>query len=964
GLDGVASVRSQAVEGAGTLTIELETFAELERAKDDVETAVDSLTSFPPQGAEPPAITTPVITGSVVTLAVLGGVDALALRRAAEELERGLLEAPGVSLVTLEGARDYEVSIEVDEATLRAFGLRFDEVADAVRRSSLDLAAGSIDTVGGEIFLRVQEKRQTGLDFGSIVVRSTDGGGEVRLAELAEIRDEFARGEVENLFDGRPAIFVKVSRADAQDLFGVRAAVERFLATYEPPPGIEVRPLRDETDSLGERLDSLLTNGVFGFGLVFLFLVLVLDLKLAVWVSVGIATAFVGSFLLIGAVGVTLNQVSLFGLIIVLGLVVDDAIVIGESIGAARGAGGTGAETAVRGARAVLGPVVVGVATTIGAFSPLLVSGGGFGEVTRSIAVVVIAVLTMSLVEALLILPSHLGHGGAWSRPPLSTLQATTAAAVSFVADRIVLPVVAFTSRWRFATLGATAALLLFALSLLSQGAVRFIFFPVIEPDAISAEVRLPIGSPFERTREVVGRLASGAREVAAELEEEVGTPVFLSISTTAGGRVSGDGGPGDSGGFTRAENLGQVQIELAPSGSRSLTAAQLEERWRERVGPVEGVDRLVYNSTFADFGADVEFELSHADSEKLLGAVEALKVGLAGLPGVYEISDSLELGQRELLFELEPAGRAAGLRPREVARQVRQAYFGEEVQRIQRQGEEVRVYLRYPERDRTGFEALDALRIRLPEGGEAPLFTVARARDGRAFASIERVDGRRVVTVSADVDEARSTPGEANAAVLTEVLPELEAAFPGLRWRQAGAAQEQNEDFASLGRAFLIVLLVIYAIVATQLRSYFQPFAILAAVPLALAGALFGHWALGYPLSFVSIFGIVALAGVSVNASVVLLDEWNRNRRRGADPLVAAASASARRFRPVMLTTLTTALGLAPLLFETSPQSQFLIPMAVSLGFGILISGALVLIVTPAVALVLHDLERLLRLR
>ncbi|MEO1368640.1 MAG: efflux RND transporter permease subunit, partial [Acidobacteriota bacterium] len=526
---------------------------------------------------------------------VLGDVDGLALRRAADEIERGLLETPGVSLVGLEGARDYEMSLEVREETLRAYSLRFDDLADAIRASSLDLAAGSIETSGGEVFLRVQERRELAEQFASLVIRSGEGGGELRLGDVADISDRFSEANVLNLYDGRPAIFVRVSRADAQDLFAVRGAVDDFLADYAPPPGIEVLALRDETDSLGERLDSLLSSGLFGFGLVFLFLVLVLDLKLALWITVGIATAFVGSFLLIGAAGVTLNQVSLFGLIIVLGLVVDDAIVIGESVAAARSRGLGGGAAAIEGTRAVLAPVVVGVVTTLGAFSPLLFSGGGFGEVTRSIAVVVIAVLLVSLVEALLILPSHLGHGPSWSRPPLSNLQATGARLLEALAQRAVRPAVAAALRRRFATLGATAALLFFAFSLLGQGAVRFIFFPVIEPDSISADLELPLGVPFERTEAAVAQLTDGARRLAERLEEETGSPVLLAVSSSAGGRASAGGGPGDAAGFSRGENVGQVRIELAPSGSRALTAAELERRWRREVGPIEGVQTLAY---------------------------------------------------------------------------------------------------------------------------------------------------------------------------------------------------------------------------------------------------------------------------------------------------------------------------------------------------------------------------------
>ncbi|MEM7460825.1 MAG: efflux RND transporter permease subunit, partial [Pseudomonadota bacterium] len=417
---------------------------------------------------------------------------------------------------------------------------------------------------------------------------------------------------------------------------------------------------------------------------------------------------------------------------------------------------------------------------------------------------------------------------------------------------------------------------------------------------------------------------------------------------------------PVGNSGFNAAENIGQVQIELIPFGTRRMSASEIERAWREEIGRIEGVERLTFTASIGGFGSDIEFELAHADEATLIQAADKLKAEIERLPGANQIEDSFDLGKRQLLFELTNAGRAAGLTPSDVARQVRQTFFGEEVQRIQRGREEVRVFVRYPETARQSLQTLNEMRIRLPDGTSVPLYTVAETSESRAYSSINRINGRRVVTVTADIDESISTPAIANDQLLTNVFPELDATYPGLNWAQAGASREQSEDLASLGQAFIIVLLVIFALVATQLRSYIQPLAIIVAIPLGVAGAVLGHFVLGYPLSFVSVFGIVALAGVAVNASVVLVDLYNQYRKQGADPLTAAADASARRFRPILLTTLTTALGLGPLLLETSPQAQFLIPMGVSLGFGIVISGIMVLFVTPAVTLVIEDIKNL----
>jgi len=958
GIDGVKRVTSTASENVGIVTIETADFADRELVKDDVQSAVDRLSQFPPENAEKPVVVAPKPTGGVVTLAVVGDIGEAALKQTAEQLERDLLGQPGISLVSIEGARDYEISIEVSEATMRRYGLSFGEVANAVKKSSIDLAGGSITSGSGEILLRTNQKRQDGEAFESIVIRTLPDGSTIKLADIATVRDSFVREQLSNEYNGRPAVFVKVSRAEAEDVLAVKQAVDDYLADYAVPGGVTLVELRDETKLLQERISLLLRNGAFGFALVFLFLVLMLDLRLAVWVSMGIATAFMGGFMLFGLLGVTISMISLFGLIIVLGLVVDDAIVIGENIDAEREHGPDASNAALLGAKGVLAPVIVGVLTSVAAFAPLLFTGGTFGDVTRAIPVVVICVLLISLLEAFCILPSHLSQGGYWSRGVLKKVQSRIARGLAYIRDAGVKPGVAFAARWRYATVGCAAAFFIVCIGLLANGQVRFIFFPQIEGNSISATLTMPDGTPFERTDAAILRMTAAANEVAASARDETGETLFVSITTTSGGRATSDNGPGAQSSFSSSENIGQIRIELTPYGQRQTTAAEIERRWRLAVGEIEGAERVSFSSSFVRFGSDIAFELAHQDEDQLIAAADAMKLRLADIAGTSQIEDSFDVGKRQLVFDVTPAGQAAGLRAGDVAVQVRQAFFGDEVQRIQRGREEVRVYVRYPESSRDNIDALDRFRIQLPDGQRAPLPTVASYEESRAYSSIKRIDGRRVVTVTADVDEALTTPNTTNLEILEKVMPALEQAFPGLRWVAAGSAREQNEDLASLGSAFIIVLLVIYALIATQLRSYLLPLAIIVSIPLGVAGAILGHLVLGFSLSFISIFGIVALAGVAVNASVVLVDLYNRNREAGAEPVAAAASAAARRFRPIVLTTLTTALGLAPLLFETSPQAQFLIPMAVSLGFGIVVSGFMVLFVTPAVAVIIEDIR------
>ncbi len=961
GIDGVKRVTSSASENVGSITIEAADFVDLQRLKDDAEAAVDRISQFPPENAEQPVVVVPEPTGGVVTLAVVGDLPPLDLKKAAEQIERDLLSTPGVTLVSLTGDRDYEISIEVSEQALREYGLTFSEVASAVRAGSLDLAAGSIVTEGGEILLRTNERRQTGEAFESIQVRTQNSGAILRVSDVATVNDGFARSRVRSTYNGSPAIFVEVSRARGEDVLSVKRAVDEFLDGYTPPVGVQVLEFRDQTLVLSERVNLLVRNALFGFALVFFFLVLMLDLKLAFWICMGITTAFLGGFLLFGSIGVTLSMISLFGLIVVLGLVVDDAVVIGENIDAERRNASSDTDAAIRGVGGVKAPVLVGVATTIFAFAPLLVTGGTFAEISRAIPLVVISILIISLIEAFFILPSHLSHGGAWSRGLMKQIQDRISRSFAWFSDSLVQPSVRTAARWRYVTLGVAAAFFIFCVSLVANGNVRFIFFPFIEGNEVSASISFPAGAPYERTVDAVERLERAALGIAGEIEEATGREFIVSIVATAGGRASRGGGPGGQSSFTTAENIGQVEVELAPFGQRSISAAEFERRWREAAGQIEGVERLTFNAAIGGFGADIAYELTHSEEAQLLAATDDLKMMVADIEGVSEIEDSFDLGKVQFVFDLNEVGQAAGITSAEIARQLRQAFFGEEVQRIQRGREEVRVYVRYPDYLRESLSVLSQFRVRLPDGSEAPLPTVADIEESRAYSSIERVDGRRVVSVTADVDEAISTSGVANERIVAEILPQLEARYPGLRWTQAGAAREQNEDFASLTRGALIALLVIYAMLATQFRSYLQPIAIMVSIPLGVAGAILGHLVLGYAVSFVSIFGMVALAGVAVNASVVLVDQFNRQRELGEGPDEAAAAASKRRFRPVVITTLTTALGLGPLLFETSPQAQFLIPMGVSLGFGILVSGLMVIFVTPAVTLIVEDIRRAL---
>ena len=956
GIDGIDRVLSTASENTGTITAELKDFVDAMRVRDDIESAVDRLADFPPEDAEQADIVRAENLSDVLSLVVSSELPEADLMRGAELLEEALLALPTVSLVGMLGARDYEIAIEVREEDLRRYGLSIGEVANAVRMSSLNLASGELRTEAGDLLLRTNTKRVRGDEFGDIVLRALPDGSILRLGDVANVRDGFVDSDLINEYNGRQSVFVRVQKSEAEDVLIIADEIKAMLADFEPPPGIDVEIWNDQTEALEDRINLLVRNGVLGFSLVFLFLFVMLDLRLAIWVAMGVPISFLGAFLFFDFFGVNINMVSLFALIIVLGIVVDDAVVVGENIVAEQEAGGKGAAAAVKGALGVRGPVTIGVLTTMAAFAPLLFVTGTMGQILGVVPIVVITVLTMSLIEVFFILPAHLSHGRPWSGWPLNVFQARVSAGVMRFRDEILVPAIAAAVRRRYWTLLGGIMLLATALALLMFGYVRFIFFPQLESDRLRADLEFPVGTPFEVTRAAAERLV----DAAYATNEEVGGTSFRSVSATIGGTINTGGGPGGGNRLSASNNLASIQIQLNGEPARTLSAGDLERIWRRKVGDIPGVERLSYSAEFFGPGGGVVYELSHQDTATLSEAVEELKRRYRDIPSLYEIQDSQSLGKRQYDIELTPAGEAAGLTPADIARQLRRSFFGDEVQRIQRGRRELKVMVRYPEDQRQSSADFFNVRIRLADGAEAPLSAVARVTESRSFSSIDRIDGLRIVTVSAEVDTELATPNEATAIVQGTVLPELQARYPGLQVAQAGFGREQAQDLGQLSDLALVALLVIFILLAAQLRSYAQPWIILAGVPFGAAGAVIGHALFGSTLSFISIFGMVALSGVVVNDSLVMIDRYNRFRRELNVPVAQAIVAAARhRFRAIFLTTATTALGLTPMLFETSTQAQFLVPMAISLATGIVFASVVILFVVPALVMIREDFRR-----
>ncbi len=737
---------------------------------------------------------------------------------------------------------------------------------------------------------------------------------------------------------------------------------------------------QDQSIAMRGRIDLLLENSAIGLALVFLSLALFLRLRLAFWVSLGIPIAFLGALWLMPVLDVSINMISLFAFLIVLGIVVDDAIVVGESVYTWQERSKRGLFGAIEGTKRVGLPVVFSVLTTIVAFYPLLNIEGNTGKIMRVVPLIVIPTLIFSLIESLLILPAHLRHAppvddghrlgalGALRSPIVvlerlwSPLQRRFASGLRFVIERLYKPSLEIALQWRYATLATGAATLMLTMALVAGGFVKFTFFPQVEADFVAARVTMPLGTPETKTAEVVAKLASAAETLRAEIEEVEGRDVFKHIQEAIGdqplrGAQQRNSGEGSS--FS-GSHLGEVSIELSPSEERGTSSAQVVERWRELVGTVPGAQELAFTSSLFSPGEPINVQFAGPTMEVLAAAADRLKAALGEFDGVYDIADSYQAGKQELKLRIEPQGESVGLSLQDLGRQVRQAFFGEEAQRIQRGRDDVRVMARYPESERTTLSTLEEMRVRTPDGGEVPFGAVADATLGRGFAAITRVDRQRAINVTAEVDDTKANANEVLAALEKDVIPTLLAEYPGLSYSLEGQGREQADTVGGLVRGFGVALIAIYALIAIPFKSYAQPLIVMSAIPFGLVGAIWGHVLMGLDLTVLSMFGIVALSGVVVNDSIVLVDYINQRRKEGGSVDQAVHEAGVARFRAVMLTSLTTFAGLTPLILERSVQAQFLIPMAVSLGFGVVFSTFITLVLVPSGYLVLEDIKAL----
>ena len=964
GIDGIKRIRSTAVEGMGTTTAELEVDADPQQVLDDIKQAVDRIITFPAE-TEKPNVRLLESTEQAVDLVVYGDVDEWTLTRLAERVRDDLLTDPRVSQASLVGVRPYEISIEVPERNLRRYGLTLDDITRQVRAGSLDLPGGSIRTEHGDILVRTMGQRYTGREFADLVVLTRPDGGDVTLGRIAAIRDGFADIDQRTRFDGLPAAMITVYRTGDQSILDVTDAVHEFVARHgqDLPGGVRLAVWADRSIIYRGRMELMVRNGLYGLALVFVTLALFLQLSLAFWVALGIPVAFLGGFWLIPGFGASLNMITMFAFIIVLGMVVDDAIVIGENVYTHRERGEGPFAGAVAGVGEVAAPVIMSSLTTMVAFFPLADVAGIMGKFMRVVPVVVIAVLAVSLVEALLVLPAHLSTvpdraigDDPRSRNPWARFRRRFQQGYMTVVERSYRPALQWCLHHRGLVVAVGVASMLLLFGFVGGGHIRFTLMPKVDADNMICAIDMPAGAGIADTEAAVRRALAGLDSLRAELgplREEAGEPIIRHVFTTIGyqprsnARRQSRPGRGEDETYLGAGRA-EINVELMPAEHRPVGSDALVRRWRALSGPLPGVRSAAFTANLFHGSAPVEIQLSSQDPAVLTEAAERLKTVLTGYPGVEDITDSNEPGKRELQIDLLPAARTLGLTLADLAAQVRHAFYGDEAMRIQRGRDEVKVMVRLPREGRRTLGDIEALRIRTPAGGLVPFRRVARVHMGRSYTAINRMDRRRIVSVRADIDQKVANADEILADLRAGFLQRLRADYPDLRISFEGQSRDQAESLDSLKRGFLVALLGIFALLAVQFRSYTQPLIIMTAIPFGLLGAVLGHVAMGWDLTLLSLFGVVALSGVVVNDSLVLVDFINRARDGGLPVREAVLQSGVRRFRPIVLTSVTTFAGLTPMLLEKSLQARFLIPMAISLGFGVLFSTFITLVLVP----------------
>ena len=964
GLEGIKTMYSSSDEGVGSVTLELEKGTDIREIMDDVETEVDLIDSFP-QEAEEPVIIEIKNRDPAITVAVYGDVRERVLRGAAEKIRDDLVDTGSISLAEMIGTRAYEISIELSEESMRRYNLSFDQVASAVESGSIDLPGGKISTKGEEFVVRAKGRMYTGAEFERIPVMARPDGTRVLLKDVAEVIDGFEDSEIKARFNGKPAALVQINRTSVQDSITISDAVIEYVESHrdDQPEGVKIACWYDLSEMVKDRIDLLLKNGVQGIILVFLVLAVFLNLKLAFWVAAGIPISFMGAFLVLGYFGASVNMLSLFGFIMTLGILVDDAIIVGENVFSHYSTGKSSKQAVMDSMKQIGGPVLMAVSTTMVAFLPLMHIAGIMGKFIAVMPQAVIAILAFSLVEALIILPAHLDSALSGERKKkkagLLSAHERMRQVVENTQDRVIhgiyTPILKYTAKNRYFTLTLGIGILIISIGVVKGEHVPFVFFPKSDSNWVIAEIIYPLGTPFEKTESSIKQIEKAAFKLDREFSDRVKGDGNLLVNTFSlvGSIPRRDWKPGLHG-----PHAGEVWIEVQGAARRpDLPVSEVTAGWREYTGTIPGVEKLTFSPLSGGPGGNpIEIQVAGERFEQLKKAAEDLKEEIAKYPGTFDITDNFRPGKMEKRILVKDGARSIGVTMADIARQIRQAYYGDEVMKIQRGKDDIKVMVRYAEKERERISSIEEMRIRTPDNREIPLEEVADIQTRRGYSEISRVDRKRVITVISDINEDVANAREIVTDLKEGFLQELVKQYPGISFDLEGQAKRTKESLDSLKKGFMLAVMVIFLLLASQFRSYVQPAIIMAAIPFGLVGAIVGHFIMGFPITIISIFGIVALSGIVVNDSLILIDFINKRIIQGDDVLTAVVESGKSRFRPVLLTSFTTIAGLFPLLLETSFQARFLIPMAVSICFGLLAATVLILVYVPSLYLIVRD--------
>jgi multidrug efflux pump subunit AcrB len=963
GLKGIKKINSSAGRDVAFINLEIESNEDIQEVMSQVENRIDGIVNFP-DDLERPTVTRATMDEArwIMGIAVYGDMDERTRKVMGQEMRDELLLLPEIKRLVLWGVDPYEISIEVQEDRLREYNLTLNEVAQVLRNSSLDLPGGMIRSAEGDVLVRTQGKAYTGENFAKIVVRSKPDGTKLLLSDVATIRDGFAESNTLVRFDGKTAFNLGVFAVEDQDILTISNIVKQYIQDKRKtlPEGLQIAEFFDTSFHLRGRLNMMLENLALGAVLVAIVLGLFLNLHVAGWVMLGIPVSFLGAFWLmpVNPYPVDVNVLSLFAFIMVLGIVVDDAIVIGESIfseakkefkATSATTYTTSVATVIAGAKKVATPSTIGVLTTMAAFAPILFVGGVGAPYFESIAVVVILCLMFSLIESKLILPAHLVglQLGKPVKPRMAFIerwQRNIGNGLSQFVEHRYIPFLKRCLHHRYATLAGFLALLIVSISAVNSGIARFEFFPNVPGDGVQAQIIMQDGTSVENSQETLSRVEAAAYEVDAEYRSShPGSKGLIEHSVF----------------YTESDVKAMFMLTLTHSEDRDLDGFEIEKLWRDKVGNLPNVRKQrYYAGTSAGGGAKINLTLSGTDPEQLTLAGAALAEKLGEYSGVFDIYNSQGAGSREILISLKPNASQLGISLGDIARQVRQAFYGEEVQRLQRGADTLRVMVRYPIEERSSIATLENMHIRTASGHAITIGEVADIRLGLGLTAISRIDRERTVTITADVDASKAQSGIVIQDLTTEFMPQLLARYPGVKFGLGGASQEQQTLMQRMILGFVASLFLIYGLLAVPLKSYVQPLVIMAVIPFGFIGAVVGHIIFGVSISMLSIFGLIALAGVVVNDSLILVEFVNRGRSDELSIEEALVDAGRQRFRAILLTTMTTFVGLLPMLFETSTQAQFVIPMALLLSFGIVFATTITLILIPCLYRVIYDLR------